>query len=57
MRQLFLVALGVLAALSLAVSAFGPAEAEAEGKPSLQERIDDLGQEMASLREDELAHP
>jgi hypothetical protein len=53
MRQLFLIALGVLTALSLGVSAFGAAEAQAaQSKPSLQERISDLQQEMASLRED-----
>jgi hypothetical protein len=53
MRQLFLVALGVLTALSLEVSAFGAAEAEAaRDKPSVQERLEDLQQEMASLRED-----
>ena len=53
MRQLFLIALGVLTALGLGVSAFGAAEAQAaQSKPSLQERISDLQQEMASLRED-----
>jgi hypothetical protein len=53
MRQLFLVALGVLTALGLGVSAFGPAEAEAaQSNASLQERIEDLRQEMSSLRED-----
>jgi hypothetical protein len=51
MRQLILVAVGVMAALSLELSAFGPAEA-ADSKPSVQERIRDLQQEMTSLRED-----
>jgi len=53
MRQLILVALGVLTALGLGVSVFGSPEAQAaESKPSLQERINDLQQEMSSLRED-----
>jgi hypothetical protein len=53
MRQLFLVAVAVIAALSLELVAFGTAEAEAaQSKPSVQERLEDLQQEMASLRED-----
>ena len=53
MHQLVLVAVGVVVALSLEVAALGSSEAEAvQSKPSLQERIDDLRQEMASLRED-----
>jgi hypothetical protein len=53
MRQLFLVAVAVLTALSLELVAFGTAEAEAaQSKPSVQERLEDLQQEMASLRED-----
>ena len=53
MRQLFLVAVAVIAALSLELVAFGTAEAQADrSKPSMQERLKDLQQEMASLRED-----
>ena len=53
MRRLYLLALAVVVALSLELAAFGDAEAEAgPSKPSLQERIEDLRQEMASLRED-----
>ena len=53
MRQLYHIALAIIVALSLELAAFGAAEAEAgQSKPSLQERIDDLRQEMASLRED-----
>ena len=53
MRQLFLVAVAVLTALSLELVAFGTAEAQAgRSKPSMQERLKDLQQEMASLRED-----
>jgi hypothetical protein len=54
MRQLLHLAAAVIVALSLEVSAFGSPEAQAaEGsKPSVQERIRDLQQEMASLRED-----
>jgi hypothetical protein len=53
MRQLYLLALAVLIALSLEMAAFGTAEAQADrNKPSMQERIRDLQQEMASLRED-----
>ena len=53
MRRLYLLALAVVVALSLELAAFGDAEAEAgRSKPSLQERIENLRQEMASLRED-----
>jgi hypothetical protein len=53
MRQLILVAVGVVAALSLGLATLGSADAEASrGKPSMQERLEDLQQEMASLRED-----
>ena len=53
MRQLYLIALAIIVALSLQLAAFGSPEAEAaQSKPSLQERINDLQQEMASLRED-----
>jgi hypothetical protein len=53
MRQLYLIVLAIIVALSLQLAAFGPAEAEAaQSKPSLKERIEDLRQEMASLRED-----
>ena len=53
MRQLYLIALAIIVALSLQLAAFGSPEAEAvRGKPSVQERIRDLQQEMASLRED-----
>jgi hypothetical protein len=53
MRQLFLVAVAVIAALSLELVAFGAAKAEADQtKSSVQERLEDLQQEMASLRED-----
>ena len=53
MRQLILVAVGVVAALSLELAALGSSDAEAaQSKPSVQERIRDLQQEMASLRED-----
>lgn len=53
MRQLFLVAVAVFTALVLEVAALGAAEAEAaRDKPSTQERLEDLQQEMASLRED-----
>jgi hypothetical protein len=53
MQQLVLVAVGVVVALSLELATLGSSEAEAvQSKPSLQERIDDLRQEMASLRED-----
>jgi len=52
-RQLYLIALAIIVALSLQLAAFGSPEAEAaQSKPSLQERINDLQQEMASLRED-----
>jgi hypothetical protein len=52
-RQLYLIALAIVVALSLQLAAFGLAEAEAaQSKPSLQERLVDLQQEMASLRED-----
>ncbi len=53
MRHLYLIALAIIVALSLQLAAFGSPEAEAaQSKPSLQERINDLQQEMASLRED-----
>jgi hypothetical protein len=53
MRQLFLVAVAVLAGLSLELVAFGTAEAQADrSKPSVQERLEDLQQQMGSLRED-----
>jgi hypothetical protein len=53
MRQLYHIALAIIVALSLGLAAFGAAEAEAgQSKPSVQERIRDLRQEMASLRED-----
>ena len=53
MRQLYLLSVAVIVALSLQVAAFGPAEAEAEqSRPSVQERLVDLQQEMSSLRED-----
>jgi hypothetical protein len=53
MRQLFLVAVAVLAGLSLELIAFGTAEAQADrSKPSVQERLEDLQQQMGSLRED-----
>ena len=53
MRQLLLVAVAVLTALSLELATLGSAEALADrSKPSMQERISDLQQEMASLRED-----
>jgi hypothetical protein len=53
MRQLYLIVLAIIVALSLQLAAFGTAEAEAaQSKPTLKERIEDLRQEMASLRED-----
>jgi hypothetical protein len=53
MRQLVLVAVGVLAALGLELATLNSVEAEAgQTKPSVQERLVDLQQEMASLRED-----
>jgi hypothetical protein len=53
MHQLVLVAVGVIAALSLELAAIGFSDAEAaQSKPSVQERLEDLQQEMASLRED-----
>jgi hypothetical protein len=53
MRQLALLTLGGALAVVLVLGTFGSAEAEAvRGKPSVQERIRDLQQEMASLRED-----
>ena len=53
MRQLYLVAVAVIAALSLGLVAFGSAEAQADQtKSSVQERLEDLRQEMGSLRED-----
>ena len=53
MRRLYLLAVAVVVALSLLLAALGPSGAEAaQGKPSVQERLDDLRQEMASLRED-----
>jgi hypothetical protein len=53
MRQLLLVSVAVIAALSLELVAFGAADAEADQtKSSVQERLEDLQQEMASLRED-----
>ena len=53
MRQLFLVAVAVIAGLSLELVTFGTAEAQAgRSKPSVQERLEDLQQEMGSLRED-----
>jgi hypothetical protein len=53
MRQLLLVSVAVIAALSLELVAFGAADAEADQtKSSVQERLRDLQQEMASLRED-----
>jgi hypothetical protein len=53
MRQLVLVAVGVVAALGLELATLNSVEAEAgQTKPSVQERLEDLQQEMASLRED-----
>jgi len=53
MHRLYLLAVAVVVALSLELAAFGDTEAEAaQSKPSLQERLRDLQQEMASLRED-----
>jgi len=53
MRQLYLLAVAAIVALSLELAAFGAAEAQAgQGKPSVQERLRDLQQEMDSLRED-----
>jgi hypothetical protein len=53
MRQLYLLAAAVIVAVSLELAAFGSAEAEVgRSKPSTQERLHDLQQEMASLRED-----
>jgi hypothetical protein len=50
MRQLLVLALAGAAALILALGTFG--SAQAQGKPSTQERLRDLQQEVASLRED-----
>jgi hypothetical protein len=53
MRQLYLLAIAVVVGLSLELAALGAAEADAgRGKPSVQERLHDLQQEMSSLRED-----
>jgi hypothetical protein len=53
MRQLYLLSVAVVVALSLELAALGAAGAEtAQSKPSVQERLRDLRQEMASLRED-----
>jgi hypothetical protein len=52
MRQLLVLALAGAAALILALGTFGSAQAQAQGKPSTQERLRDLQQEVASLRED-----
>jgi hypothetical protein len=53
MRQLYLLAVAVVVAVSLELAALGAAEAEAaQSKPSVQERLRDLRQEMDSLRED-----
>ena len=52
MRQLSLLALAGAAALILVLTAFDRVEAKPQGKPSTQERLRDLQQEVASLRED-----
>jgi len=53
MRQLFLLALSGTAALIVALGGFGGAEAiAAQDKPSTHDRLRDLQQELASLRED-----
>jgi hypothetical protein len=52
MRQLLVLALAGAAALILALGTFGSAQAQAQGKPSNQERLRDLQQEVASLRQD-----
>ena len=53
MRHLSFLFLAGATALILVLMAFGPAEAEAEqSRPSVQERLKDLQQEMSSLRED-----
>ena len=53
MRQIYLLAVAAIVAVTLELVAFGAAEAQAgRDKPSVQERIKDLQQEMSSLRED-----
>jgi hypothetical protein len=53
MRQLLVLVLAGTAALVLALGTFASAEAQAaQGRPSNQERLRDLQQEVASLRED-----
>ena len=53
MRQPFLLALAGTTALILALGTFGGVEARAnEAEPSTQDRLEDLQQEVASLRED-----
>ena len=53
MRQLFLLALAGTAALILVLGTFGSVEAKSNrDKPSTQERLKDLKQEVASLQED-----
>lgn len=53
MRQLSLLTVSVTAALLLALAALGDTEARAaQDKPSTQDRLVDLQQEVASLRED-----
>lgn len=53
MRHLLLVALAGTTALIMVLGAFGSVEAQTnQGKPSIQDRLDDLQQEVASLQED-----
>ena len=53
MRQVYVLVVAVVTALSLGAATLGATEAKAtQGKPSIQERLRDLQQEMSSLRED-----
>jgi hypothetical protein len=53
MRQLLVLVLAGTTALVLALGTFGDTQAQAaQGRPSNQERLRDLQQEVASLRED-----
>src|ERR671914_1473513 len=52
MRQLSLLALASTAALIVVLATLSSVEAKPQGKPSTQERLRDLRQEVASLRED-----